>query len=131
MCAPKFVTATQKQTDVAENTKLPSAQPNLLYVEPQLAIDPNDNRHLVSAAIAFPLRAEPTSMEVFGRTASIHVFVSFDDGASWRRQELSASGAGLYDPWIAFGLSHEVYLTCLMSSGETGETVRVYRSPDG
>lgn len=111
---------------------MPAALPDALYVEPYLVADPADTRHLVAAAIAFPPKAKTNSMDIFGRTASLHVFVSFDGGASWHRHVFSSASAGLYDPWVTFGTGHEVYVSCLASRDPNiQEVARVFRSRDG
>lgn len=74
---------------VAEHV-LDSATTGAPQVEPSLAIDPTDSRHMIVAAMA---ATEPP----FAAAQNCMVFVTFDGGAQWTRSTLRAPMCG--DPW--------------------------------
>lgn len=102
--------------EVGENILVSGDRPDLPHVEPHLAVNPNDPRHLVAASIV-------------GGFTGVAVFVSFDAGDTWR----SARVAGMHDldgfgdPWLAFGLDGDVYLVGL----DDPSNAVVWRSVDG
>jgi hypothetical protein len=56
---------------VTNPARLAAVEPDSVYIEPYLAVDPNDSRHLIVAALAFP----PS-----GKSCSLQTFVTFDGG---------------------------------------------------
>jgi hypothetical protein len=93
------------------------------HVEPCIAADPADAKHLIAATIAFT-RADAWF--------TVAVFISFDGGQSWRRGKLEGLDhfGFVGDPWTAFGPNGVGYLCCLASS-ESNASVLVFRSSDG
>jgi len=105
--------------------------PNLPHVEPVIAVNPRDSRHLVAAAIVIP---DPTSHR-FYETWNVQVLVSTDAGATWMRRELPRlKGMFSADPWLAWADDGTLYLSCIARLGDaSGRRPRAwqFRSPDG
>lgn len=103
--------------------------PDSPQVEPRLAMDPKNAKHLLIGAMLFRRNGAGDS--------ECSPLVSFDAGATWRRAVLpkreGVTGGG--DPWVAFDQAGTAYLSCLHGARtETGERtsgVGVYRSDDG
>jgi hypothetical protein len=106
-----------------------SDMPDSPHVEPRLAIDPKNARHLLIGAMLFRRNG--------GGDSECSPMVSFDAGATWRRAALpkrdGVTGGG--DPWVAFDQTGTAYLSCLhgarTESGERTSGVGIYRSDDG
>ena len=95
----------------------------LPVVEPHLAVDPGDASHLVAAAIIVK------KSDLSGSDCA--VFVSFDGGMAWQRQELSLLECG--DPWVAIGEAGTILLTVMgraPGQDDRPDRVLVFRSED-
>ena len=93
------------------------------HVEPCIAADPADAKHLIAATIAF---TRPDAW------FTVAVFTSFDGGRSWRRSKLEGLDhfGFVGDPWTAFGSKGVAYLCCIGSS-KSNTLILVFRSTDG
>ena len=95
------------------------------HVEPNIAVNPKNPRHLVATSIAFTRHDS---------SFTCAVFTSFDGGRSWQVGDLSPLNklkldfAG--DPWIAFGHAGTVFFSCLADNGRSASTL-VFSSSDG
>jgi hypothetical protein len=120
---PAIATAVEPGIVVRNRARLDTVEPDTVYIEPYLVVDPTDSRHLVVTAVAFA-RA--------GKTCSVQTFVSFDDGTSWKKQRLPSTYPDVADPWLAFGEKGEVYLSYLALDAEREDAVgQLLRSLDG
>lgn len=77
-------------TSVGENLLVSSATEAWPLVEPQLAANPSDSKHLLAAAML----VNPASIA----ESDCAVFVSFDGGRSWARRAFGIAGCA--DPWV-------------------------------
>jgi hypothetical protein len=97
--------------------------PRLPVVEPHLAVDPSDARHLVAAAIIVK------KSDLSGSDCAVSV--SFDGGISWQRHELALLECG--DPWVAIGEDGTILLTVLgraTAQEDRPDHLLVFRSED-
>jgi hypothetical protein len=106
--------------------------PDLPHVEPVIAVNPRDPRHLVAASIVV---RNPKSNR-FNDSWIVQVMVSTDGGASWTRRRLPGlddtfSG----DPWLAWAEDGTLYLSCLArledATGRASQAAWLFRSVDG
>lgn len=99
--------------------------PDRSFVEPSLAVDPDDPDNLVIASIGFIREQVPT----------VAVHTSRDRGRSWSRTPLETPPGRAVDPWLAFGRDGRLYLAVLTPVRVTDQVepmgILVYRSEDG
>lgn len=104
-----------------------------VYVEPTLAVDPEDPDRMVAAAIHL---REPRSDDWQDRQTVV-VLESADGGRTWRRRPLDGLptdwAAG--DPWLAWGSGSRVYLSAIVAEALTRpgavQFTGVFTSDDG
>lgn len=107
--------------------------PEGVYVEPQIVVDPADPGRMVVAAIHL---REPAS-DAWQDRQTVAVFASRDGGRTWSRRVLEklpdAWVAG--DPWLAWGPGSRVYLSAIVAESLTRrgavQFTGVFRSRDG
>jgi hypothetical protein len=107
--------------------------PEGVYVEPQIAVDPADPSRMVVAAIHL---REPAS-DAWQDRQTVAVFASRDGGRSWARRALEKLPdtwvAG--DPWLAWGPGSRVYLSAVVAESLTRrgalQFTGVFHSLDG
>ncbi len=106
---------------------------DLPQVEPVIAADPINPRHLVAASIVV---REPNS-DAWADSWTVHVLVSSDGGARWTRRYLPQLGVDVLagDPCLSWVNHDALYLSCIAvriaQSGKRETHVVVYRSEDG
>lgn len=108
--------AAQAGVQVGANVLVSGDAAEMPHVEPHLAVDPGDPRHLLGAAMW---------VDLDGRLATA-AYTSFDAGQSWRRREFPQCE---FDPWVAFARDGTAYHSCV-AHGDVGRVV-VFRSDDG
>lgn len=110
--------ARKSRIEVSENVLVSGDEPYLPHVEPHLAADPENPKHLVAVTMAFTNPEErPT----------VTTFTTLDGGQTWERVKLPGlEDFSVWDPWVAFGRGGRVYVTCLPRS-----LLLVSRSSDG
>lgn len=115
---------------VGPDTRVSFAPPDRPQVEPFLVVDPNNPERLVAASIL-----SRSSGSLIDR---VLVYTSDDGGASWVPATLEAREDGAHclgDPWLVWGRSGTVYLSCLAEVrdefGKEPYVVFVQRSTDG
>lgn len=118
--------------EVGPQRQVSADLPNLPHVEPVIAVNPRDPRHLVAAAIVI---RDPKS-DRFNDTWTVQVLVSTDGGASWTRRELPRlEGTFSADPWLAWADDGTLYLSCIAQlpgvDGRGPIGAWLYRSADG
>jgi hypothetical protein len=67
---------------VTNPARLAAVEPGSVYIEPYLAVDPNDSRHLIVAALAFPPSGKSCSLQTFcyfRRRQRAHPSTPFND----------------------------------------------------
>jgi hypothetical protein len=106
--------------------------PGLPHVEPVIAGNPANPRHLVIASIVV---REPNS-GAWVDSWMVHVLVSTDGGTRWTRRYLPGLDAIAFagDPWLAWVSEHSLYLSCIVAKttgGKRETQVMLYRSTDG
>lgn len=108
---------------VDENVLVSGDAPTRPHVEPCIAADPADAKHLIASTIAF---TRPDAW------FTVAVFTSFDSGRHWRRAKLEGVEGFSFvgDPWTAFGSKGVAYLCCIGSS-KSNTLILVFRSMDG
>ena len=89
-------------------------------VEPHLAVNPKNPKHLVAGAIV------ATKPDLSETTCAI--FTSFDGGNSWSRHDLKLKQC--FDPWVAITEKGTAIFTAIDISKD-GNGLVVYRSADG
>jgi hypothetical protein len=105
--------------------------PGLPHVEPVIAGNPANPRHLVIASIVV---REPNS-GAWVDSWMVHVLVSTDGGTRWTRRYLPGLDAIAFagDPWLAWVSEHSLYLSCIVAKttgGKRETQVMLYRSTD-
>jgi hypothetical protein len=105
---------------VSENIMVSGDRPKTPHVEPYVAANPKDAKHLVASIIAYT-RSN-------GRSTCA-VFTSFDGGKTWTRGTLPGlDKLDMFfaaDPWVTFGPSGTVFSSCLVDNfRSTPERVR-------
>src|SRR6266404_1147561 len=108
---------------VDENVLVSGDAPTRPHVEPCIAADPADAKHLIASAIAF---TRPDAW------FTVAVFTSFDSGRHWRRGKLEGLDQFGFvgDAWTAFGARGVAFLCCIGSS-KSNASILVFRSMDG
>jgi hypothetical protein len=108
---------------VYENVLVSGDAPTRPHVEPCIAADPADAKHLIASAIAF---TRPDAW------FTVAVFTSFDSGRHWRRGRLDGVDGFSFvgDAWTAFGARGVAFLCCIGSS-KSNASILVFRSTDG
>lgn len=101
---------------VGEDRPVSADEPALPHVEPHLAVNPADPRHLLAGSIVF--RDDRMTSEVL---------LSLDGGAGWTRTRFPGCAG---DPWLAWGSGENAYFSCL-AAGDAPTGVLVFRSNDG
>jgi hypothetical protein len=100
------------------------------FREPQLAIDPQNARHLVVATIV--PAAGDTVNERFSRQICA-AFTSLDSGQSWSRHDFDATWC--FDPWVVITPDSQVLVTVVAEHARFPQQGRggllVFHSPDG
>ena len=99
-------------------------------LEPSVAVDPTDSKHIVGAW--------QQDRDRSGGARGIVVGVSFDGGQSWQRVTVPGVSACTNgpvldiasDPWLSFGPTGELYLSSL-SAGLGISTIQVNKAMDG
>jgi hypothetical protein len=124
--------ARPERLEVGPQHQVSADLPSLPHVEPVIAVNPRDPRHLVAASIVV---RDPKSNRFFD-TWSVQVMVSTDGGASWTRRRLprlddTFSG----DPWLAWAEDGTLYLSCLAmlenATGRAPQAAWLFQSGDG
>ncbi len=124
MIAASSVAAQTPPRIIVEDNILVSGDiPGRPHVEPSVAADPADSRHLIASAIAF---TRPDAW------FTVAVFTSFDGGRSWRRSKLQGLDGFTFvsDAWTSFGSKGVAFLCCLGTTSSQA-AVLVLRSLDG
>ena len=103
---------------VGENVPVSDAGAERPLVEPQLAVNPKDPKHLLAAAI---VSSEPPHSP----QADCAAFASFDGGLTWSRHDFRIANCG--DPWVALREDGTALFAGLAPRGE----IRLSRSADG
>jgi hypothetical protein len=108
---------------VDENVLVSGDAPTRPHVEPCIAADPADSKHLIASTIAF---TRPDGW------FTVAVFTSFDSGRHWRRGKLEGVDGFSFvgDAWTAFGARGVAFLCCIGSS-KSNASILVFRSTDG
>lgn len=108
---------------VDENVLVSGDAPTRPHVEPCIAADPVDEKHLIAGTIAF------TRTDAWFTVA---VFTSFDSGRHWQRGKLEGIDGFSFvgDAWTAFGSRGTAFLCCIGSS-KSNASILVFRSTDG
>lgn len=108
---------------VEDNILVSGDVPGRPHVEPSVAADPADARHLIASAIAF------TRPDAWFTVAA---FTSFDGGRSWQRSKLEGLNGFTFvaDAWTSFGSKGVAFLCCLGSTSSSASAL-VLRSLDG
>lgn len=79
----------------------PSGQ---IYVEPSIAINPNNDNNIVVASMIFGQKdANP----------ELVIYMSQNGGRTWKRRFISSSDNFVGDPWVSFLDDHVVVVSCL------------------
>ena len=90
---------------VGKNYLLKYHHPSLPLVEPHLAINPANGKHMVAAAIVFD------SAQTSETRTHIAVFATKDGGKSWKHSDLPMTVG--FDPWVAIKNDKQVALVAL------------------
>ena len=92
---------------------LPSEDPGLPLVEPQLAVSPIDPDHLIAGVIAYD------SATSIWEGSRIDVFHTRDGGRSWDQQRFEMEAGA--DPWMSIDAAGTAYVAYLSQTrGESG-----------
>jgi hypothetical protein len=123
----------QQAVSVGPNVWLSRAQPEMVQVEPVIAVDPSDPRRMVAAAIGL---RQPHAADWQDRQ-TIMLYQSADGGASWTHRPIAALPdswtAG--DPWLAWSSGGTVILSAIAGEaitrrGEPPARARLFWSAD-
>jgi len=111
---------------VGKNILVSGDMPDCPHVEPYVAANPKNPKHLIAATMAFTRDdGDP----------SVTVFISFDGGQKWKRSHLPGLETIAYDPWVAFGADSFIYVGCQpyldIGLEKKKMSIFVYRSKDG
>lgn len=112
--------AKKAQIIVGKNQLISFKYPGPPLVEPHLAVNPKNSKHMVAAAIVFDSAATSES-----RT-HIVVFATKDNGSTWKQTDLPMTVG--FDPWVAIKNDKDVALVALAGFGFSNRNGLVYYS---
>lgn len=124
LCSPRLAAQARGQgstgsaVTAAPSVHVSSDRPNDPFFETALAVDPNDSRHLIGAAMEF----------MRDGTSGSAVYVSWDGGATWTRSRRVGTDSTVFrglDPVVLFGPDGTPFYVA------SDDRVRVHRSLDG
>ena len=122
--AVSLVSYAQVKLKVEKNRSIKSNPATRPIVEPHLAVNPNNGRHMVAAAIVFD------SAQTSPDRTHIVVFATNDNGKTWKQTDLPMTVG--FDPWVAIRDEKQVGLVALAGYGPGNRNGLVYYfSTDG
>ncbi len=106
--------------EASEPIWVSSEVPDQAFVEPHLAVHPENPNLLTAGVIAVPISSDSEARSV--------AFHSGDGGRSWQLIDTPGCGA---DPWVAYAPDGSVYLSCHEQrevDGRNFTAIRIFRS---
>ncbi len=108
------------QMIAGKNQLISFKYPLLPLVEPHLAVNPQNNKHMVTVAMVFDSAAASLSR------SHIAVFATKDNGKTWKQTDLPMTHGG--DPWVAIKNDNDVALVGLVGFGSSQKNGLIYYS---
>lgn len=128
MLLPVFLVGQDQQVDrrfqVGVDRPVDIGARTAATVEPYLAIDPYDPKHMVASVSLANQMGDPRQSDGGGGTITCAALASFDVGETWQRHDFP--GRSCLDSWVAILRDgHVVFL------GQEGSELITFRSTDG
>ena len=113
MLLPAFLVEQERQADhrlsVGADRSVEIGAKKVATIEPYLAINPDDPKHMVASVSLANQMGDPRRSDGGGGTITCAALTSFDSGETWQRHEFP--GRSCLDSWVAMlGDGHVVFL---------------------
>jgi len=125
-CPPSLVSQQQanRRLDVGVDRPVDIGARTLATVEPYLAVDPYDPRHIVASVSLANQMGDPRRSDGGGGTITCAALASFDSGETWQRHDFP--GRSCLDSWVAMLRDGQVVVLA-----QEGSELITFRSTDG
>ena len=126
---PLFLVAQEQQVDrrfqVGVDRPVDTGSRTAAAVEPYLAINPDDPKHMVASVSLASQMGDPRQSDGGGGTIACAALASFDAGETWQRHD--SPGRSCVDSWIAMLRNGQVVFLAQEGSGNSSRSDRQWR----